>query len=92
MSEMHAVASTELGELPVDWQVRRFDSLFAVQQGKQVSRKNRIGENQRPFLRTKNVSWGRLDLSDLDEMHFAEVEEKRLQHRHCLLLRDTTSL
>ncbi len=69
---------TELGRLPAGWRVQRFDSLFVVQQGKQVSKKNRAGENQRPFLRTKNVFWGRLDLSDLDEMHFTEAEEKRL--------------
>jgi len=75
---MDALTPTELGSLPSDWRVQRFDSLFAVQQGKQVSKANRIGENQRPFLRTKNVSWGGLDLSDLDEMHFTEAEEKRL--------------
>lgn len=75
---MDAFTSTELGSLPPDWRVQRFDSLFAVQQGKQVSKKNRVGENQRPFLRTKNVFWGRLDLVDLDEMHFTEAEEKRL--------------
>ena len=78
MSEMYAVTSTELGELPAHWPVQRFDSLFAVQQGKQVSKTNRIGENQRPFLRTKNVFWGNLDLSELDEMHFTDAEEKRL--------------
>ncbi len=75
---MNTLTSTELGELPVAWRVQRFDSLFAVQQGKQVSKKNRLGENQRPFLRTKNLSWGRLDLSDLDKMHFTEAEEQRL--------------
>ncbi|MDP3028640.1 MAG: restriction endonuclease subunit S [Deltaproteobacteria bacterium] len=72
------IVSTEIGNIPANWQVQRFDSLFTVQQGKQVSKKNRAGENQRPFLRTKNVFWGRLDLSDLDEMHFTEAEEKRL--------------
>jgi type I restriction enzyme S subunit len=75
---MSAVHPTELGELPASWRVQRFDSLFVVQQGKQVSKKNRVGENQRPFLRTKNVFWGRLDVSELDEMHFSEAEEKRL--------------
>ena len=50
---------TELGRLPADWPVGRFDSLFDVQQGRQVSKKNRIGDNQRPFLRTKNVFWNR---------------------------------
>ena len=78
MSEMQAMNSTELGDLPSAWRVQRFDSLFAVQQGKQVSKKNRVGENQRPFLRTKNVFWGGLDLSDLDEMHFSETDERRL--------------
>ena len=78
MSDMDAMVSTELGEFPAEWRVQRFDSLFAVQQGKQVSKKNRAGENQRPFLRTKNVFWGRLDLSGLDEMHFTDAEEKRL--------------
>ena len=46
---------TELGEFPADWKIERLDSLFTIQQGKQVSRKNREGDNQRPFLRTKNV-------------------------------------
>jgi type I restriction enzyme S subunit len=78
MSEMKAVNSTQLGNLPCDWRVERFDSLFAVQQGKQVSKRNRVGDNQRPFLRTKNISWGRIDLSDLDEMHFSEADERRL--------------
>lgn len=68
----------DFGNLPQDWPVMRFDSLFAVQQGKQVSKRNRLGENQRPFLRTKNVSWGRVDLSDLDQMHFSERDERRL--------------
>ncbi len=69
---------TELGCLPADWSVDRFDSVFDVQQGRQVSKGNRIGENQRPFLRTKNVFWNRLDLADLDEMHFSEADESRL--------------
>jgi type I restriction enzyme S subunit len=77
MSKIQAVNLTELGALPPSWQVQRFDSLFAVQQGKQVSKKNRVGENQRPFLRTKNLFWGGLHLSDLDQMHFTEAEEQR---------------
>src|SRR5438132_13167212 len=76
---MHAPVPTELGVFPADWRVQRFDALFAVQQGKQVSKKNRVGENQRPFLRTRNVFWGRLDLSELDEMYFTDDDEKRLR-------------
>jgi type I restriction enzyme, S subunit len=69
---------SELGDLPPEWRTNRFDSLFAVQQGKQVSKKNRVGGNQCAFLRTRNVFWGRLDLSELDEMNFTEADEKRL--------------
>lgn len=75
---MPETVSTEIGSIPAEWQVRRFDAIFDVQQGKQVSKRNRIGDNPRKFLRTKNVSWGRIDLSDLDEMHFTETDEKRL--------------
>jgi type I restriction enzyme S subunit len=78
MSPERGVVSTEIGNLSDSWPVQRFDSLFAVQQGKQVSKSNRVGENQHPFLRTRNLFWGRLDLSDLDEMHFTEADENRL--------------
>lgn len=65
-------------DLVKHWEVLRVDELFDIQQGKQVSKKNRAGDNQRPFLRTKNVYWGRLDLTDLDAMHFSRDEQKRL--------------
>ena len=72
---------TEIGEFPSTWEVNRVDSAFDIQQGKQVSSRNRDGEHQRPFLRTKNVFWNRLDLTDLDEMHFSEAEQSRLELR-----------
>jgi type I restriction enzyme S subunit len=79
--------NTAIGNLPTDWQVGRVDSYFDIQQGKQVSKNNRVGENQRPFLRTANVFWGRLDLNELDFMHFSENEEKKFAlHEGDLLL------
>ena len=77
---------TEIGEFPSAWEVGRIDSAFDIQQGKQVSKKNRDGENQRPFLRTKNVFWNRLELTDLDQMHFSEAEQMRLELRENDLL------
>jgi len=77
----------ELAGLPLEWHGFRVDDIFEIQQGKQVSKKNRVGENQQPFLRTKNVMWGRLDLSELDQMHFTESDEHRLTlHNGDLLL------
>jgi type I restriction enzyme, S subunit len=78
LSNDQPLRSSDIGTFPDSWQVQRFDSLFCLQQGKQVSKNNRVGANQRPFLRTRNVLWGRLDLSDLDEMHFTIAEENRL--------------
>ncbi|NOQ45144.1 MAG: hypothetical protein GQ559_00455 [Desulfobulbaceae bacterium] len=75
---MSSFIETEIGTYPGSWDVNRVDSAFGIQQGKQVSKKNRIGNNQRSFLRTKNVFWNRLDLEVLDQMHFTEAEESRL--------------
>lgn len=66
-------------KLPSDWQEQRVDSVFDLQQGKQVSRKNRVGNNQRHFLRTKNVYWGNLLLVELDAMNFTIAEEEKLK-------------
>lgn len=72
---------TEIGKFPTTWNIDRVDSAFGIQQGKQVSKRNREGENQRPFLRTKNVFWNRLELSELDQMNFTDSEEERLELR-----------
>lgn len=57
------------------WKKIRLDECFYIEQGKQVSKQNRRGDNQRPFLRTANVYWGHLDLRVLDKMNFSEKEE-----------------
>ena len=75
---METVHQTEIGSYLFSWRVDRFDSLFDVQQGKQVSKKNRAGDNQRPFLRTKNVLWGNLDLEDLARCTSSKSYEARL--------------
>ncbi len=70
--------ASDIGAFPTEWRVVRFDEAFTVQQGKQVSQRHRHGANQRPFLRTKNILWGRVDLSEVDAMNFTGAEEQRL--------------
>jgi type I restriction enzyme S subunit len=60
-----------------EWKLVRLDSVFEIQQGKQVSKSNRLGNNQHPFLRTANVFWGNIDLNELDQMHFSPEEENK---------------
>ncbi|MCX8156712.1 MAG: restriction endonuclease subunit S [Verrucomicrobiae bacterium] len=77
-AERVPLRETELGPIPAHWQVVRLGEVFGIQQGKSLSPKSRAGSRKRPFLRTANVFWGRIDLTSLDEMHFEEAEEKRL--------------
>jgi type I restriction enzyme, S subunit len=77
---------TEIGEIPESWEVVMLGKIADIQQGKQVSKKNRVGENQRPFLRTANVFWNKIDLSELDEMNFSKEEEERLSLKYGDLL------
>jgi len=70
---------SEIGLHPSDWSISRIDSLFDIQQGKSVSKEHRQGNNQKPFLRTKNIFWGRIDISELDRMNFTDAEEARLE-------------
>ncbi|GBC94964.1 Type-1 restriction enzyme EcoKI specificity protein [bacterium HR16] len=73
-----SLKDTEIGPIPQHWQVVRLGEVFEIQQGKSLSPKSRAGTRMRPFLRTANILWGRVDLTHLDEMHFEEAEEKRL--------------
>jgi len=68
---------TEIGWVPESWEVVKIDTLFDIQQGKQVSKANRVGNNQKAFLRTANLFWGYIDFSELDKMHFTKDEETR---------------
>lgn len=73
-------------ELPKEWRWERLGNLFEIQQGKALNSKNQSDGETRPFLRTSNVFWGRLDLSELDEMGFTESEQDRLALRQGDLL------
>ena len=68
-------------KLPEGWRWVRLGEVFDLQQGASMSPQRRSGLNPRPFLRTKNIRWGTVEVSDLDEMDFsdAEVEKLKLQ-------------
>jgi len=60
------------------WERKRLGEVFDLQQGAAMSPKRRLGINPHPFLRTKNILWGRLDLSEVDKMDFSEDEIAKL--------------
>ena len=79
MIEETTYKETDIGLMPADWNITPIGSEFDVQQGKQVSARTRAGENQKPFLRTANLFWNRIDLSVLDKMNFTAAEELRMK-------------
>lgn len=80
-AEQVELKETEIGAIPNEWEVVELGEVFDIQQGKALSPKAREGKSPRPFLRTRNVYWGMLDLHDVDQMDFSEdeVERYRLQ-------------
>ncbi|MEN3010375.1 MAG: restriction endonuclease subunit S, partial [Candidatus Bipolaricaulaceae bacterium] len=77
-AESIPLRETEIGPIPAHWQVVRLGKIFHIQQGKALCPAARVGSRMRPFLRTSNILWGRVDLTNIDMMHFDEGEEKRL--------------
>ena len=69
---------TEIGEIPESWDIDSIGNLFDIQQGKSLSAKNQTGKYLKPFLRTANVLWGRLDLASIDEMDINPEERDKL--------------
>lgn len=63
------------------WETSSIGALFEIGAGKSVTPKSRSVEPRFPFLRTANVFWGRIDLTEVDQMHFTEyeLEEKSLR-------------
>jgi type I restriction enzyme S subunit len=61
-----------------NWDVIKIGTAFDIKQGKSLSSRKQTGKYLKPFLRTSNVFWGRLDLSHLDEMDFTDDECKAL--------------
>ena len=71
----------EKGTLPSGWRWVRLDSMFDVKQGVAMSPTRRQGLAPFPFLRTLNIQWGYVDLSNLDKMDFSDDEVSILNLR-----------
>ncbi len=76
---------TEIGLIPKHWEVKEFGSLYEIQQGKAVSRKNTEG-TLCPFLRTSNIAWGKILFPIESKMPFTAKEKEKLELKHGDLL------
>lgn len=60
---------TEIGPVPESWAIRPLGEVFEIVQGISLKRNLSDGTDGIPFLRTSNVYWGRIDLSNVSRMH-----------------------
>ena len=66
---------------PASWAFDTIGNLFDIRQGKSLAHHKQTGKQRKKFLRTANVLWGRLTLSELDEMDFSPSECEALALR-----------
>ncbi|KVN17551.1 restriction endonuclease subunit S [Burkholderia sp. MSMB1588] len=57
-----------------NWKWRPLGELFDIAAGKTMSAAARAGIDKVPFLRTSNVLWDEIDLTEVDEMSISEDE------------------
>lgn len=76
-----------MSDLPEGWEPATVGDVATVQLGRQRSPKNHSGPHMRPYLRSANVTWGGIDVSDVKEMNFepAEAATFELVHGDILL-------
>jgi type I restriction enzyme S subunit len=81
-AEKVELKETEIGLIPKHWEVVRVGEVFDVKQGKQLSSKeSKEGKTLRPFLRTSNVLWNKIDISSISYMPFSDEEFETLKLR-----------
>jgi type I restriction enzyme S subunit len=81
-AEKVELKETEIGLIPKHWEVVRLGEVFDVKQGKQLSSKeSKEGKTLRPFLRTSNVLWNKIDISSISYMPFSDEEFETLKLR-----------
>ncbi len=70
---------TDLGPIPESWDVVPLGTLFETQLGKMLSPKAKQGDTPLPYLRNKNVQWGRIELDDVLTMDFDAREKAKFR-------------
>ncbi len=71
---------TEIGEVPEGWEVNNIGELYNVKQGKQISAKeSKEGKIKKSFLRTSNLTWGKINILKVDSMYFTKEKFEKLK-------------
>ncbi len=66
-----------LGDIPAHWDTPAISHVFEVQLGKMLNPEASSSGEMFPYLRNENVQWDRIDLGDLNQMHFDATDRSR---------------
>lgn len=70
-----------MSDLPLGWEWTTIGEAADVQLGRQRSPKNHSGPHMRPYLRSANVTWAGIDVTDVKEMNFEPSEAATFEVR-----------
>ncbi|MGI5847063.1 MAG: restriction endonuclease subunit S [Candidatus Cryptobacteroides sp.] len=70
-----------IGQIPAHWKIRRLKEVGNLQLGKMLKNDPGPGEQLKPYLKSKNIQWLKLDLTNVEEMWFSLHEINRLKLR-----------
>jgi len=79
-AEKVKLKDTEIGMVPEEWEVNNIGELYNVKQGKQISAKeSKEGKIKKSFLRTSNLTWGKINILKVDSMYFTKEKFGKLK-------------
>lgn len=76
---------TEVGVIPIDWDVTTVGGEFSIQLGKMLDSEKNVGV-PKPFLGNRAVQWGWVDLSDIGDIKLTPSDMQRFRLREGDLL------
>lgn len=76
---------TEIGSVPESWTVESLGNYFEIVQGLSLRGNLATDGTGIPFLRTSNVYWGRIDLSNISRMDVETTAMRDLQYDDLLV-------
>ncbi|QDT29885.1 Type-1 restriction enzyme EcoKI specificity protein [Gimesia panareensis] len=66
-----------LHKMPAAWETKSIGDVCVIELGKMLSKVVKTGRHYRPYLGNASVLWGRIDLTDLEEMDIRDDELER---------------
>lgn len=63
-----------LGDIPEHWEVRKLKYVAESVLGKMLCNEDKGGYYKKPYLKSKNIQWLNVNISDVEEMWFSDKE------------------